>query len=327
MISDDREAGEEVLVLVGPTAVGKTCIAIDVAREIGGEIVSADARQVYRDMDIGTAKPTASEQAQVRHHMIDVVDPTMQFSAGEYAHQARAMIQRLIAQGTVPVVVGGSGLYIRALLDGFFEGQGSDPDIREALRRRVEEEGAPALHRVLREVDPELADRLHPNDAQRIVRGLEVYYATGTPLSILQSRSPMPAPFTPVMVGFMRDRDTLYRRIEERVDRMIEQGLIEEVRALAQRGYGPHLYALRTVGYKEVFPYLEGKRGLPETIAEIKRNTRRYAKRQLTWFRREQRIWWLDAGGDHRHLVKSIVRRFLRERKDPGIGFLSIPRG
>lgn len=312
MISGDREAGGEVLVLVGPTAVGKTDVGMGVAREIGGEIVSADARQVYRGMDIGTAKPTVVERAQVRHYMVDVVDPTVRFSAGEYARQARATIQRLIDQGIAPVVVGGSGLYIRALLDGFFEGQGSDPGVRGALRKRVEKEGAPSLHHELREVDPKLADRLHPNDAQRIIRGLEVYYATGTPLSILQGASPTPAAFTPIMMGLMCDRDTLYRRIEERVDRMIDQGLIEEVRGLTRRGYGPHLYALRTVGYREVFPYLEGSRGLSETIAEIKANTRRYAKRQLTWFRREHRIRWLDAGEDRGRLVESIVWCFLR---------------
>jgi tRNA dimethylallyltransferase len=267
-------------------------------------------------MNIGTAKPTRMEQAQIKHHMIDVVDPTARFSAGEYAGQARAVIQRLMDRGITPLVVGGSGLYIRALLDGFFEGQGSDSDIRERLRERAGKEGAPALHHVLQKADPELADRIHPNDVQRIVRGLEVYYAAGIPLSVMQRVSSMPAPFKPVMVGLMRDRATLYHRINERADRMIDQGLIGEVQDLMQRGYGSDLHALRTVGYREVLSYLQGVHGLPQTVREIQTNTRRYAKRQLTWFRHEQRIWWLDAGEDRGSLVERIVQRFMERRKN-----------
>ncbi|HID10689.1 MAG TPA: tRNA (adenosine(37)-N6)-dimethylallyltransferase MiaA [Candidatus Latescibacteria bacterium] len=295
-----------VLAVVGPTAVGKTALGIALAEALGGEVVSADSRQVYRYMDIGTAKPTPEQRMRVPHHMIDVVLPDQYFSAGEYARLAAEAIQDVARRGKLPVVVGGSGLYISALFDGLFEEGARDPALRWALRERARMGGSEALHRELREVDPEAAARIHPHDLQRIVRALEVYRTTGRPLSSWQRERRPRLRAQVTWVGLDMDRGELYRKIDARVEEMMDRGLIEEVRALLEMGYSPELPALRTVGYKEVFPYLEGRRDLEGTIAQIRRNTRSYARRQLTWFRRDPRIRWLDAGAGEEALIRTI---------------------
>jgi len=284
----------KVLIIVGPTAVGKTELALQVAEALHGEIVSADSRQVYRYMDIGTAKPTIAELDRVPHHFIDMRDPDQYYSAGEYGREARQCIAGLLEQGIPPVVVGGSGFYIQALVDGLFAPKLSDIEVKEMWRQRIRNEGVEAVFRILEQVDPLTAARLHPNDTQRVVRALEVYDLAGMPVSAFRKGEETPAEFTPVFVGLNRDREALYRRIESRVDAMLQAGLLYEVQVLRERGWGPELNALKTVGYQEVFAHFTGAMTYDEMVERIKINSRRYAKRQLTWFRRDVRIHWID---------------------------------
>ena len=302
---------KKVLCLVGPTAVGKTEISLHLAEQLGGEIVSADSRQVYKYLNIGTAKPTAKELARVPHHFIDIREPDQYYSAGEYGREARACIENLFAKEKTPIVVGGSGFYIQALVDGLFAPKISDPDVKEKWREYIREKGNEVTFRFLSNIDPQTAARLHPNDSQRIVRALEVWELSGKPISEFRAGDQKAADFAPVFIGLDRDRQALYERIEKRVDIMIENGLVEEVKDLQKTGFGPHLNALRTVGYKEVFDYLAGEIDFDEMIDSIKRNTRRYAKRQLTWFRRDERIQWILL--DHKNkqeTVENILQKF-----------------
>ncbi len=292
MTSDLKE--HKVLVIVGPTAVGKTELAIRVAETLGGEIVSADSRQVYRYMDIGTAKPSQQEMSRTPHHFISMRDPDQYYSAGEYGREARDCIAGLLEKRIAPVVVGGSGFYIQALVDGLFAPKLSDPQVKEKWRQRIRKEGAETVFHVLEQVDPLTAARLHPNDTQRVVRALEVYELSGMPVSAFRKGEETPADFTPVFIGLNRERKALYSRIETRVDAMLQDGLLDEVQALRDRGWGPDLNALKTVGYQEVFAHFAGTLTFAEMVERIKINSRRYAKRQLTWFRRDTRINWLD---------------------------------
>ena len=291
--SADRQ--RRILALVGPTATGKTRVGVALARALGGEVVSADARQIYRHMDIGTAKPTVEERALAKHHMIDVVNPDEDYSAGHYARDAYAAIELILERDRVPVIVGGAGLYLKAVLDGFSPLPRTPRAVRERLMADANEDPA-GIYARLRGVDPRTAERLHANDTKRIVRALEVFELTGTPLSVLHEQPPATGRnWRVAWFGLTMDRPLLYRRIEERVDGMIASGLIDEVRDLQRRGYGPELNALNTFGYREVFDFLAGKLDLDETAAQIKTGTRRYAKRQLTWFRRDRRLTWTDA--------------------------------
>ena len=277
----------EVIVLAGPTASGKTAVGIRLAEAL-------DARQIYRHMDIGTAKPTPEEQAEAPHHMVDVVDPDEDYSAGRYAREAVAAISAIRTRGRLPIVVGGSGLYLKALLDGF----SPIPEVPAPVRERLLAEARadlPSLYARLREVDPSSAERYHPNDAQRIVRALEVYESAGERLSDLQEKPPEQTGIGSARwIGLNMDRPKLYGRIERRVDLMLQAGLVEEVRSLRTRGYHPGLNALNTFGYREIFAYLDGEMGLSEATDQIKAGTRRYAKRQLTWFRADPRLAWFD---------------------------------
>jgi len=301
-------ATRRVPVIVGPTAVGKTALSLDLAEALGAEIVSADSRQVYRFMTIGTAKPTPEELARVPHHFIDVRNPDEYYSAGEYQREAREVIENMLAEGRLPVVVGGSGFYLRALFDGLFEPRIADTEVKERIRERIRREGLASVYEELKRVDPEAAARIHPNDEQRIVRALEVYEISGKPMSTFFREKPRPASFEGIWIGLERERDELYRRIDERVDQMFAQGLVDEVRDLLQRGYSPELNALRTVGYREVVDYLQGKISLERAIELVKRNSRRYAKRQLTWFRRDLRIHWVRADEGALAKVLEILR-------------------
>jgi tRNA dimethylallyltransferase len=288
----------KVLLLVGPTASGKTELSIRIAHALGGEIVSADSRQVYRYMDIGTAKPTREERAGIPHHFIDIRTPEQYYSAGEYGREARQCIAQLTADSIVPIVVGGSGFYVEALVDGLFAPQVSDPGVKEQWRERIRQEGVEHVYAVLERIDPVTARRLHPNDEQRIVRALEVFDISGVPISAFRETRRIAADFVPVFVGLLRDRKSLNERIEMRVDAMIRHGLVEEVESLKNMGYSPRVNALRTVGYQEVFEYLDGTVTFAEMVASIKAHTRQYAKRQMTWFRRDLRIFWIKVTGD-----------------------------
>ncbi len=285
-----------VLIIVGPTAVGKTGVSLYLAKQLENvEIISADSRQIYKYMNIGTAKPAQKELTIVPHHFIDIKYPDEYYSAGKFGREARRVIDKLLNEKKTPIVVGGSGLYIRALVDGFFEKQLFDQQVKARLKEEMNKNGLPALYQRLQQVDPISAERLHPNDGHRIVRALEVYELTGEPLSAFQSQQSRKADFEPVFVGLTRDRKHLYQIIENRVDFMLEKGLVEEVTQLQKMGYHSQLNSMQTVGYREVFEYLDQKIDFNEMARLIKQRSRNYAKRQLTWFRKDKRIKWFDV--------------------------------
>ncbi|NUQ40497.1 MAG: tRNA (adenosine(37)-N6)-dimethylallyltransferase MiaA [Calditrichaceae bacterium] len=287
-----------VLVILGPTGSGKTALSEAIAGKIPAEIVSADSRQIYRFMDIGTAKPPAALLRKIPHHFVDILNPDQDFSAGEYARAAREVVEQIFQRKKLPLVVGGSGLYIRALLEGFFKEDVKDPAIRAELERRLEREGIEPLYAELQRVDPAGAEKIHPRNARRVIRFLEVYYASGTPMSQIQQASPDPASFAALKIGLAVERKTLYARLNRRVEEMFEQGLAAEVRGILERGFSPESNALNSVGYKEVIAYLRGEIDLFTCKELVKRNTRRYAKRQMTWFRAEKNVHWIETGGE-----------------------------
>jgi len=286
-----------VPVLVGPTASGKTAVSLPLARILGGEIVSADSRQVFRFLDVGTAKPSPHERASVRHHFIDEIDPDADFNAGRFGEQGRAVVDEIFSRGATPVVVGGSGLYVRSLVDGLFEGPGADPEFRDALEERLRRGELASLIEELRLLDPVSASRIDPTKPRRIVRALEVYHATGRPLSSLQSGRRIEINFRAFFFGLLWERKELYDRINRRCERMVSDGLLKEAAELERRGFSRSLNALNTVGYREAFSCLHGEISEAEMITQFKQNTRRYAKRQMTWFRREGRIRWIPVHG------------------------------
>lgn len=284
-----------VVAIVGPTASGKTNLSVRLARELGGEVVSCDSMQVYKGMDIGTAKPTPAEMLGVPHHLIGVLEPDEPFSVAEFVQRARGCIDGIRLRGNLPVLAGGTGLYISALLDNIrFEEIEADPAVRKALQRRAEEEGNASLLCELRQLDPETAAGLHENNLGRIIRALEVYKTTGITMSEHRRRSRLePSPYNPCMIGLaFADRQKLYSRIDQRVDVMLEQGLVDEALRFMQT-YQDAGTARQAIGYKELFSYFRGEQTLEQAVDTIKRETRRYAKRQITWFRRDPRIQWI----------------------------------
>lgn len=283
-----------LLVLAGPTAVGKTALAVELCRRLGAEIISADSRQVYRYFDIGTAKPTPEELRLVRHHLVDFLEPDQGYSAGRYARDARLVMSRLEAEGRRFVIVGGTGLYIRALVEGLSEIPPVDSEISLRLRREAEESGLDGLYRRLVEVDKITAQRLKPSDRARIIRALEVWESTGRPISFWQDLPRTGDGRSYHLVVLSRKRDELYRLIDDRADRMIAGGLLDEVRRLADRGLRPAMEKLKAVGYREALSHLDGEMDLPAMAEAIKRNSRRFAKRQLTWFRGMAGARWVD---------------------------------
>jgi tRNA dimethylallyltransferase len=283
-----------IVVITGPTASGKTAYGIAVAEALGGEIVSADSMQVYRHLDIGTAKPSPEERTRVPHHLIDVADPDEPYHAGRFREEASRAIAAIHARGRAAVVVGGTALYLKVLLRGLAAGPGRDEALRRGLERRWQAGEAPALWADLRRADPALAGRLHPNDRARIVRGLEVWLATGRPLSALHAEHAFQErPYEALLLGMAVDRAALCRRIDERVLRMIEAGWVDEVRRVLSLGYGPDLPPLRAIGYRELCAWVRGGGDLGEVAAAIQQETRRFAKRQMTWFRRMD-VAWMD---------------------------------
>jgi tRNA dimethylallyltransferase len=284
-----------VLAIVGPTASGKTALSILLAEKLCGEIISADSRQIYKFLNIGTAKPTPEDLLRVPHHFIDILDPDQEYNAAEYGQQARIKIEELSKQGIQPIIAGGSGLYVRATIDGFFNGPGKDSEIREQLEKEAKRFGAEMLFEKLKQVDPVSAAKMDASKVRRVVRALEVYYTTGKPISDLHFAQETRAPFKVLQYALEWQRKTLYDRINHRVDEMIEKGLVEEVRELKTRGYLAGMNALNTVGYKETFDFIEGKLTKEEMVGLIKQNSRRFAKRQLTWFRADKRIRWISV--------------------------------
>jgi len=283
-----------VLVLTGPTASGKTEISLQIAREMNAEIVSADSRQLYRYLDIGTAKPLPSERMDIPHYGFDVADPYERYSAGRFASEARGWIQEVLSRGKPVVVVGGSGLYIEALMEGFYGGEDvSDYEVRRELNLRAKREGLEALYEELCELDPAYAEKISRGDKQRIFRALEVVFVSGKPFSDLHGRERDKAPFTAYWVALDLPREVLYGRINRRVEAMMDRGLLREVRDLLDRGYR-EANALKSVGYMEIIDLLDGKFPDIETAVDaIQKNTRQFAKRQLTWFRRYEQLLWI----------------------------------
>nr|WP_093884191.1 tRNA (adenosine(37)-N6)-dimethylallyltransferase MiaA [Syntrophus gentianae] len=302
-----------LLVVMGPTAVGKTGTAIALAKLCDGEIVSADSMQVYRHMDIGTAKPTPAEQGLVPHHLIDIVNPDEAFSAASYMERARAAIADLHRQGKGIVVAGGTGLYIRALLGGLFDGPGADEVLRRFYAAILEREGKPGLYEILKSKDSRAAATIHPNDAARMVRALEVLELTG--VSIVdqqQDHGFAQRPYKVLKIGLRVERPLLYERIEARTDQMMAQGFLEEVQRLLEMGFSEDLKPMQALGYRQLVRVLKGTLELEEAVRSIKRETRHYAKRQLTWFGADPEISWFDAG-DREGIVRS-AGRFLGEK-------------
>jgi len=272
--------------LVGPTASGKTAVGIEVAEQVGAEILSLDSMAIYRGMDIGTAKPTAAEQARVPHHLIDLVEPHEAFSTGRYVEAAETAIADMAARGRRPLFVGGTALYLKALTEGFFDGPPADWPLRERLEAEAAEHGTSPLHERLRRVDPAAAARIHPNDLRRVVRALEVYETTGAPISEQQTQFGSPSQdYECIVAGLRRDRAELYERINRRVDAMFAAGLVEEVEGLLEAPRGISHAAAQFVGYAEIIAHLRGEMTLEEARGKVKTRTRRFARRQLTWFR------------------------------------------
>jgi tRNA dimethylallyltransferase len=300
-----------IVVICGPTGIGKTATAITLAEAYNGEIVGADSMQIYREMEIGTAKPTPGEQARVRHHMVDIVPPDAPFDAAQYEKMARETVYDLHSRGKIPVVAGGTGFYIKALTRGLFDTIPTDPEVRRRLQTEAAALGGGALHQRLAACDPETARRLHPNDTYRIVRALEVFEVTGKPLSAHHRDHQFgDRPFRQVTIGLTIPREALYSRIDTRVDMMLQTGLLNEVRGLLDRGYGPELKSMQSIGYRHMTDFLLGRLPWEEAVRTMKRDTRRYAKRQMVWFKSDPEIHWLapDRIAEMRRLVETFLR-------------------
>lgn len=308
-----------LVVLVGPTAVGKSEIGLRLARGLGTELLTADSRQVYRGMDIATDKPAIEQRRGVPHRLIDVVDPDEPFNAGQYRTLALREIERLYSERRVPLVVGGTGLYVRTLIHGLCDAPPADEALRTSLLREAEVRGRYFLHEELTRIDPQSAARLHPHDEVKIVRALEVYYRSGRRLSEVQQRHGFTEqPFSVLMVGLNRDRSQLYRRIDARVEAMFERGVVEETADLLNQGYRRDSGAMKGLGYQQIAGYLSGDYDRAEALRLLQRDTRHFAKRQLTWFRKEPGLqWWSlneqDSPEEVAGRLLETVQSFLRE--------------
>lgn len=281
------------VIILGPTASGKSSLAVRLAEYYKTDVIHADSRQIYKGMDIGTAKPDKSELACVNHHLLSIVDPDVVFSAEDFCNRASKIIKSLHIAGKRPLVEGGTGFYIRALTEGLFAAPSSDMSYRKKLQD-MQKKGI-NLFNSLKEVDHEAAKRIHPNDTFRIIRALEVFHITKEPISKLQKKSTAPLlPLSTIYIGFLWPRELLYERINKRVEQMIESGFVEEVRSLLNAGYTKDMVSMRTIGYAQICKYLSGEASFDNALEEIKRESRRYAKRQMTWFRKKQDIIWLD---------------------------------
>lgn len=308
-----------VIAVAGPTASGKSDLGLKLAQRLGGEIICMDSMQIYRRMDIGTAKPTAQERALVPHHMLDVADPTEAYAVADYAVAAEQVIAQILSRGRVPILVGGTGLYLKALMDGLsLGGTGGDERLRAELNALADEPGGKErLHARLAAVDPETAARLHPNDRRRVIRAIEVYEQTGVPMS-RQNHAAQERPFRVLPLALEWPRDLLYARLETRVHRMMEMGLLSEVRALLESGVAPAAQSMQGIGYKELIPAAMGQEDVNRAVWDIIVHTRHYAKRQGTWLRAEPRCVWLNARDADGLLSKALAlaQTFLNDTKE-----------
>ncbi|QQK80170.1 tRNA (adenosine(37)-N6)-dimethylallyltransferase MiaA [Salicibibacter cibi] len=298
-----------VIAIVGPTAVGKTSVGIEVAKHFSGEIINGDAFQVYRGLDIGTAKVTPEEKEGIPHHLIDILEPTDIYSAARFRQDAHRKMKEIEARGNQPIIVGGTGMYIKGLTaDWSFSGVARNESLRDRLEARAtEEEGEIRLHDELRSLDQDAAERIHPHNVRKVVRALELLYADKHPPAPVQSENPSDKSHQVTIIGLTMERDLLYERIEARVDKMIAEGLLSEVRALYDAGIR-YTQSMKGIGYKELVAYLNGDDSWPEAIAQLKKNSRRFAKRQLTWFRNKEQVTWFEVDEDaNQHLPEKIT--------------------
>jgi len=299
-----------VIVICGPTASGKTSVAIELAAIFNGEIIGADSMQIYRYMDIGTAKPTLQEQARIPHYMIDIVDPDQHFDARLYAQMAQNQAVELAFRDIVPFVVGGTGLYIKAFVHGLFQAEPANHDIRKSLNAEAQSRGTDSLHQRLSQFDPETAAKIHSNDTYRIIRALEIYEITGKTISEYHREHRFQdAPFRVLKIGLKIDREQLYDRINHRVDVMIAAGFVDEVKALLDQGYAPDLKSMQSIGYRHMVDFIRGDLPWDEALRTLKRDTRRYAKRQLTWFKANTEIIWYEP--DRFDDIQLAIKKFL----------------
>lgn len=308
----------KVIILLGPTGVGKTEVSILLAKALNTEIISADSMQIYRGMDIGTAKPSKEQRMSVKHHMIDVISPSESYSVGRYIEDVTPVIDELHRKGKIPIVAGGTGLYIKAMTRGIFSGPSADWKLREELASLEEGQGG-ALYSYLQKLDPEAASKIMPADTRRIIRALEVCLKTKKGISEFQQKLTTPLPYEFIKIGLRRERKELYRMLKNRVDKMIDEGLVEEVKKLTSLVSNSKLQTpnfelscMQAIGYKEIAMYLNGEIPFEEAIRLIKRNTKRYAKRQFTWFKKEEDIHWIDITGiqDVNEILKHIKQIF-----------------
>lgn len=307
------------IVLTGPTAVGKTALSIALAKAVNGSVISADSMQVYKHMDIGSAKIMPEEMEGIKHYLVDELEPEEEFHVVRFTERAKECLEEIYAEGKVPIIVGGTGFYIQALLyDIDFSKQDADSEYREELEQLAKEKGAVYLHEKLREVDPASAESIHANNIKRVIRALEFYHLTGTKISEHnETERQKESPYNFAYFVLTDERARLYECIDKRVDIMVEKGLIEEVKKLKDMGYHREMVSMQGLGYKEILDYLDGKLTLEEAIYIIKRETRHFAKRQLTWFRRESDVIWFDKNAYH-HLEEAILSdmiKILKEKK------------
>ena len=303
-----------LIALVGPTAVGKTALSLTLAEELNAEIISVDSMQVYKYMDIGTAKPSRQEQGRVQHHLIDVVYPDEEYHAGRFVKEAKQAITTIRGRGKQPLLVGGTGLYLKSLLDGIFEMPAIKKEVRKEIQLRLAEKGSAAMHGLLAEADPVMAAKIHPHDSQRISRGLEIFESTGVRWSDLLRKQQQEKKSLPCcLIGLTRSRTELYERINLRSSLMLENGLIEEGQKLLDMGYSATLKSMQSLGYRHVAAMLAGKRDFAETLACLARDTRHYAKRQYTWFTAMHGLKWFDCKDEAG--IRAYLRAFLAKEK------------
>ncbi len=285
-----------LLVILGPTAVGKTELSLEIAEKIHGEIISADSMQIYREMNIGTAKASQAERTRIEHHLIDIVNPDQDFSVADYQERVDTLIPRIIEKECTPILIGGTGLYIKALIQGFlFPEMKTNTELRNKLEKEAEKYGNEYIHNKLKEIDIELANKLHPNDLRRVIRGIEVFNETGNTITYYKKKQEAtPKRYNSLKIGLTRERESLYQRINHRIDIMIENGLVNEVKYLLDSGYDIGTTALQGLGYKEIIGYLNNEYSFEEAVRILKRDTRHFAKRQLTWFNRDKDIHWFN---------------------------------
>jgi len=303
-------AKPKIIIICGPTGIGKTAVGINLAEKFGGEIIGADSMQIYRHMDIGTAKPTLEERRRVTHHMVDILDPDEDFDAVQFSDRARMTIAALHRRGYWSFVVGGTGLYIKALLHGLFQSEPVDPGVRSRLRQELAQSGSSFLYERLGKIDPDTAGCLHPNDSYRILRALETIESSGTSISKHQQAHGFEDdPFNALKIGLRINRTQLYERIDQRVDLMIEAGWVEEVKKLLAMGYSAQLKSMQSIGYRHLLEFLSETLPWEECVRTLKRDTRRFAKRQLTWFGADPQINWFEP--HQLHDISGLVEKFL----------------